>query len=109
MKMYNETVPGCRQVEEDKFLVFLRDFQRELGKRFSNIETWEKWVDIRKTVAWKDALIVSSKKYMPEVFALRDKLKLWASDLLDSWLIACARDAGLIHESAEGFLEISDS
>ena len=109
MKMYNETVPGCRQVEEDKFLVFLKDFQRELGKRFSNIETWEKWVNVRKTVAWKDALIVSSKKYMPEVFALRDSLKLWASDLLDTWLIACARDAGLIHKSAEGFLEISDS
>lgn len=95
------TITNCHGLEEDKFLVFLKDFQRELGKRFTDIETRDKWIDISSTAAWKDALIVSSRRYMPEVFALWDKLEWWASDLLDGWLIDCAKDARLFYDSEE--------
>lgn len=37
---------------------------------------------------------------MPEVFTLWDKLDWWASDLLDNWLIDCAKYIGLIHDNA---------
>lgn len=96
-----EVVEDEDKPTEDIFLHFLRDFQKELGNRFKVADSWDVWVNISSTAAWKDALIVASKKYMPEVFALWDKLDWWASDLLDSWLIDCAKYIGLIHDHTE--------
>lgn len=96
-----EVVKEEEKSTEDIFLRFLRDFQKELGNRFEGVDSWDVWVNISGTAAWKDALIVSSKKHMPEVFALWDKLDWWASDLLDSWLIDCAKYIGLIHDDTE--------
>lgn len=94
-----EVVEDEDKPTEDIFLHFLRDFQKELGNRFKVADSWDVWVNISGTAAWKDALIVSSRKYIPEVFALWDKLDWWASDLLDSWLIDCAKYIGLIHDN----------
>lgn len=95
-----EVVEDEEKPTEDIFLRFLRDFQKELGNRFEGVDSWDVWVNISGTAAWKDALIVSSQKHMPEVFTLWDKLDWWASDLLDNWLIDCAEYIGLIHDNA---------
>lgn len=95
-----EVVEDEEKPTEDIFLRFLRDFQKELGNRFEGVDSWDVWVNISGTAAWKDALIVSSQKRMPEVFTLWDKLDWWASDLLDNWLIDCAEYIGLIHDNA---------
>ena len=96
-----EAVEDEEKPTEDRFLRFLRDFQKELGIQFKDVDSWDMWVDIGGAIAWKNALIVSSRKYMPEVFALWDKLSWWASDLLDSWLIDCAEYIDLIHSAEE--------
>ena len=95
-----EVVEDEEKPTEDIFLRFLRDFQKELGNRFEGVDSWDVWVNISGTAAWKDALIASSQKHMPEVFTLWDKLDWWASDLLDNWLIDCAKYIGLIHDNA---------
>nr|DAF30735.1 MAG TPA: zinc-ribbon domain protein [Caudoviricetes sp.] len=96
-----EVVEEEEKPTEDIFLRFLREFQKELGNRFKGVDFWDVWANISGTAAWKDALIVSSQKHMPEVFALWDKLDWWVSDLLDSWLIDCAKYIGLIHDDTE--------
>ena len=96
-----EVVEEEEKTTEDRFLRFLRDFRKELGNRFMGVDSWDVWANVSGTAAWKDALIVSSQKNMPEVFALWDKLDWWASDLLDSWLIDCAKYIGLIHDDTE--------
>lgn len=96
-----EVVEDEEKPTEDIFLRFLRDFQKELGNRFEGVDSWDVWVNISGTAAWKDALIVSSQKHMPEVFTLWDKLDWWASDLLDNWLIDCAKYIGLIYDDTQ--------
>ena len=96
-----EVVEDEEKPTEDIFLRFLRDFQKELGNRFEGVDSWDVWVNISGTAAWKDALIVSSQKRMPEVFTLWDKLDWWASDLLDNWLIDCAKYIGLIYDDTQ--------
>lgn len=93
-----EVVEEEEKSTEDIFLRFLRDFQKELGNRFEGVDSWDVWVNISGTAAWKDALIVSSQKHMPEVFALWDKLDWWASDLLDCWIVDCAKYMDLCKE-----------
>lgn len=85
--------------EEDIFLRFLRDFQKELENRFEGVDSWDVWVDISGSGGWASALKVASESYMPEIWTLWDKLDWWASDLLDGWLIDCANYIGLIHNN----------
>lgn len=80
------------------FSAFLYLFKRELENTFGDVETDEKWYDLSDTSGWVDALETASKVYIPELWALWDKLDWWASDLLDCWLVDCAKYMDLCKE-----------
>lgn len=81
------------------FSAFLYLFKRELENTFGDVETDEKWYDLSDTSGWVDALETASKVYIPELWALWDKLDWWASDLLDCWLVGCAKYMDLCKEA----------
>ena len=81
------------------FSAFLYLFKRELENTFGDVETDEKWYDLSDTSGWVDALETASKVYIPELWALWDKLDWLASDLLDCWLVGCAKYMDLCKEA----------
>jgi hypothetical protein len=83
---------------QEPFSAFLYLFKRELENTFGDVETDEKWYDLSDTSGWVDALETASKVYIPELWSLWDKLDWWASDLLDCWLVDCAKYMDLCKE-----------
>ena len=94
-----EVVEDEKNISEDRFLRFLRDFKKELESRFEDAGSWDAWCDVSGTGGWATALKAASESYMPEIWPLWDKLDWWASDMLDSWLIDCAEYMGLIQKT----------
>ena len=62
------------------------------------METEGKWYDLSGTSGWAKALKTASEAKMPEIWSLWDKLDWWASDLLDCWLVDCAKYMDLCKE-----------
>ena len=83
---------------QEPFLAFLRLFKHELENTFGDVETEGKWYDLSGTSGWAKALKTASEAKMPEIWALWDKLDWWASDLLDCWLVDCAKYMDLCKE-----------
>lgn len=83
---------------QEPFFAFLRLFKRELENTFGDVETEGKWYDLSGTSGWAKALKTASEAKMPEIWALWDKLDWWASDLLDCWLVDCAKYMDLCKE-----------
>lgn len=83
---------------QEPFLAFLRLFKHELENKFGDMETEGKWYDLSGTGGWAKALKTASEAKMPEIWALWDKLDWWASDLLDCWLVDCAKYMDLCKE-----------
>ena len=89
---------GYEVVEDEPFLAFLRLFKHELENTFGDVETEGKWYDLSGTSGWAKALKTASEAKMPEIWSLWDKLDWWASDLLDCWLVDCAKYMDLCKE-----------
>lgn len=83
---------------DDLFLAFLKFFKDELEKTFGEMGFEDQWLDVSGTGGWANALKATSKLYMPEIWALWNRLDWWASDLLDGWLIDCAKYMDLYKE-----------
>lgn len=83
---------------QEPFLEFMRLFKHELENKFGDMETEGKWYDLSGTGGWAKALKTASEAKMPEIWALWDKLDWWASDLLDCWLVDCAKYMDLCKE-----------
>lgn len=83
---------------QEPFLAFLRLFKHELENTFGDVETEGKWYDLSGTSGWAKALKTASEAKMPEIWSLWDKLDWWASDLLDCWLVDCAKYMDLCKE-----------
>lgn len=83
---------------KEPFLEFMRLFKHELENTFGDVEDEEKWCILGGTIGWTKALKTASETKMPEIWALWNKLDWWASDLLDCWLVDCAKDMDLCKE-----------
>lgn len=84
---------------KEPFLEFMRLFKHELENTFGDVEDEEKWCILGGTIGWTKALKTASETKMPEIWALWNKLDWWASDLLDCWLVDCAKDMDLCKEA----------
>ena len=89
---------GYESEPQEPFLEFMRLFKHELENKFGDMETEGKWYDLSGTGGWAKALKTASEAKMPEIWALWDKLDWWASDLLDCWLVDCAKYMDLCKE-----------
>ena len=83
---------------QEPFLEFMRLFKHELENTFGDMEAEEKWCILGGTMGWTKALKTASETKMPEIWSLWNKLDWWASDLLDCWLVDCAKYMDLCKE-----------
>lgn len=90
---------GYESEPQEPFLEFMRLFKHELENKFGDMETEGKWYDLSGTGGWAKALKTASEAKMPEIWALWDKLDWWASDLLNCWLVDCAKYMDLCKEA----------
>ncbi len=83
---------------QNSSLAFLKLFKDELEKTFGEMGTEEQWFYVSGTGGWAKALKTASEAVMPEIWTLWDKLDWWAADLLDCWLVDCAKYMDLCKE-----------
>ena len=89
----------------NQFLQFLESFKKILSEKFGEVESEDAWLHASGTCGWASALKAASESYMPEIWDMWDKLNWWASDLLDSWLIDCAKYMDLCGENMDKSLK----